>query len=256
MSSHDRRRDDRSRRDDRYSRSDAPSRGNEERDYRRRSRSPSESRRRQGRRNFDDSVKSYKKEDTKDGRWESRQPFSGSHQSPKPEFSVKPEFEEPKLLVEKELPNFEVSGVLAEDQNQRNGVPLLFSLSMDSAAPDSAHGWRLYEFSGDDNIRTEKLEVFSCFLFGTDERLAADHSSDEVAFVHLQDSNCSRQHAVVQFRNRGTVKPYLMDLNSSNKTRLNGAAVEAGRYIELRHQDVIQFGRSANEFVLLDALAS
>jgi smad nuclear-interacting protein 1 len=161
-----------------------------------------------------------------------------------------------KEFIDKEQPNFEVSGVLAEDQNQRNGVPLLFSVSMDAGRPGADLDWRLYEFAGDETVRTVKLEGYSCFLLGTDERLANDHSSDDVTFVQLSDASCSRQHAVIQFRNRGTVKPYIMDLNSSNRTKLNGASIEPGRYVELRHQDVVQFGRSPNEFVLLDARAT
>jgi smad nuclear-interacting protein 1 len=47
------------------------------------------------------------------------------------------------------------------------------------------------------------------------------------------------------------VKPYLLDLNSSNKTFLNGKEIEGSRLIELRESDVIKFGYSTREYVLV-----
>ena len=35
------------------------------------------------------------------------------------------------------------------------------------------------------------------------------------------------------------VKPYIMDLESTNKTILNGEVIEDARYYELREEDVI-----------------
>jgi smad nuclear-interacting protein 1 len=79
--------------------------------------------------------------------------------------------------------------------------------------------------------------------------------------------SCSKQHAVIQFRSTAAgsstsksdadgkivkhVKPYLMDLNSSNKTFLNGKSIEDSRFIELRESDVIKFGYSTREYVLV-----
>ncbi len=47
------------------------------------------------------------------------------------------------------------------------------------------------------------------------------------------------------------VRPYLIDLGSTNGTFLNGERVEAQRYYELLEKDVIVFGNSTREFVLL-----
>jgi smad nuclear-interacting protein 1 len=161
------------------------------------------------------------------------------------------------VKIEKELPNFEVSGLLAEDQNQISGVPLIFAVSVDAAEPDSSSSdWRLFEFVGEDSKRTINLKGCSCFLFGSDARLSSNESED-VCFVYVEDTSVSKQHAVIQFRRRSdAVKPYLMDLESSNKTRLNGDPIEPGRYVELRHEDVILFGRSESEYVLLNAVLS
>lgn len=155
-------------------------------------------------------------------------------------------------------PNFEVSGVLAEDQNQRNGVPLMFSISPDAGVPEiEVCDWRLFEFVGDDTPVTHKLRDTSCFLFGCDKRLMDTDSDNGIAFIYLEDESCSKQHAVIQFRLKGTlIRPYLMDLQSANGTRLNGERIESGRYIELLQKDVIELGRSVSEFVILDAKAS
>ncbi len=42
-----------------------------------------------------------------------------------------------------------------------------------------------------------------------------------------------------------------MDLESTNKTFLNGSDVEAARYYELRDKDVLKFGESSREYVLM-----
>lgn len=47
------------------------------------------------------------------------------------------------------------------------------------------------------------------------------------------------------------IRPYIMDLESVNKTKLNGEALPPARYVELRPQDTIQFGLSTREYVLM-----
>lgn len=47
------------------------------------------------------------------------------------------------------------------------------------------------------------------------------------------------------------VKPYIIDLGSGNGTYLNNQRIEAQRYYELREKDVLKFGFSSREYVLL-----
>ena len=47
------------------------------------------------------------------------------------------------------------------------------------------------------------------------------------------------------------VRPYVMDLNSTNGTFVNGRQIEPQRYVELLEKDVIRFGYSSREYVLL-----
>jgi smad nuclear-interacting protein 1 len=184
------------------------------------------------------------------------------YSSPKDDVYIKTEIKEEDDVYSspsmRDGPNFELSGLLAETQNQVQGVALTFSLPMDSAKPDDAsQDWRLYEFTGDENTRVVKLRGYACFLFGKDSRLTGASIPDELEFVHLTNAMCSRQHAVIQFRRRESgVVPYIMDLNSTNKTMLNHKPIEPGKYIELRHQDVVNFGHTSCEYVILNATVS
>lgn len=46
-------------------------------------------------------------------------------------------------------------------------------------------------------------------------------------------------------------RPYIMDLGSTNGTWLNGERVEAAHYYELLESDMLRFGNSSREYVLL-----
>lgn len=71
----------------------------------------------------------------------------------------------------------------------------------------------------------------------------------------------SKQHAVLQFRyterrnefgdKLGKVKPYLIDLESANGTTLNDKKIGGSRYLELRDKDMIKFGDSTREYVIM-----
>ena len=47
------------------------------------------------------------------------------------------------------------------------------------------------------------------------------------------------------------MKPYLLDLGSGNGTYLNNRRMEGQRYYELKEKDVLKFGFSSREYVLL-----
>ncbi len=49
----------------------------------------------------------------------------------------------------------------------------------------------------------------------------------------------------------GGGRPYIIDLESANGTMVNGDKISASRYIELRDKDMIQFGLSTREYVLM-----
>ena len=84
-----------------------------------------------------------------------------------------------------------------------------------------------------------------------------------MADIKLEHPSISGQHAVIQFRKiqipdeeGGTidiVKPYLLDIDSKNGTKLNGELIEPARYYELLNEDGIQFGSSSREYILMNA---
>ncbi|KAJ4821877.1 hypothetical protein Tsubulata_026847 [Turnera subulata] len=123
-------------------------------------------------------------------------------------------------------------------------ITLLFNEPPDARKPDIR--WRLYVFKGGDFLN-EPLYIHrqSCYLFGRERR---------VADIPTDHPSCSKQHAVIQFRQveeelpDGTtlkqVKPYIMDLGSTNKTYVNDNPIEPQRYYELLEKDTIKFGNS------------
>ncbi|KAL3636788.1 hypothetical protein CASFOL_019087 [Castilleja foliolosa] len=152
---------------------------------------------------------------------------------------------------EKQKPSFELSGKLAAETNRVRGVTLLFNEPPDARKPEIR--WRLYVFKGGEAL-TEPLYVHrqSCYLFGRERR---------VADIPTDHPSCSKQHAVLQYRQveeenpDGTmskrVRPYMMDLGSTNGTFINDNQMEPQRYYELFEKDTIKFGNSSREYVLL-----
>lgn len=150
---------------------------------------------------------------------------------------------------EKEKANFGLTGTLAKDKNTGNiynGVVLKWSEPLDACRPIKR--WRLYVFKGDDVLETLYIHRQSAYLLGK-EKLVAD--------IVLGHPTCSKQHAVIQYRcienidGLKEIKPYIMDLQSTNKTFLNGVAIEDSRYVELREKDMLKFGSSTREYLLL-----
>ncbi|KAJ8466692.1 hypothetical protein OPV22_029244 [Ensete ventricosum] len=152
---------------------------------------------------------------------------------------------------EKQKPSFELSGKLAEETNRVRGVTLLFNEPSDARKPDVR--WRLYVFKAGE-VLNEPLYLHrqSCYLFGRERR---------VSDIPTYHPSCSKQHAVIQYRLvekeepdgliSNQVRPYLMDLGSTNGTFINDNRIEPQRYYELFEKDTIKFGNSSREYVLL-----
>ncbi|KAI1636040.1 SMAD/FHA domain-containing protein [Biscogniauxia mediterranea] len=157
----------------------------------------------------------------------------------------------------KEKPNFGNTGALAAASNsvvQSDGstIVLKYHEPPEARKPSPKDQWKLFVFKGDQILDTVPLSSRSCWLVGRELAivdLAAEHPS------------ISKQHAVIQFRylekrneygdKIGKVKPYLIDLDSANGTKLNSKKVPDSRYLELRDKDMIQFGESTREYVLM-----
>ena len=144
-------------------------------------------------------------------------------------------------------PEFGLSGLLAAETNTtEHGVVLKHQEPAEKGMPSKK--WRIYVFKDAKPLdRPLMIHQQSSYLFGRDRRVV------EVALDH---PTCSLQHAVIQYRTtdkRGdvAVRPYLMDLKSTNGTFLNGERLEPERYYELLPKDVVTFAESTREYVIL-----
>ncbi|MES1918964.1 Smad nuclear-interacting protein 1 [Bonamia ostreae] len=114
--------------------------------------------------------------------------------------------------------------------------------------------WRLYVYKNEEKLNVLHLHRKTMFVFGRDKR---------VADVVLENPSCSAQHAILQYRNKTVSEneeefaakptPYLIDLGSTNGTKLNGQKLEEKRYYELYESDVLEFGLSQRKYVFLQA---
>jgi smad nuclear-interacting protein 1 len=159
---------------------------------------------------------------------------------------------------DKERPNFKTTGMLAKAANRVEGtkISLKYHEPPEARKPPPSQSWRIFVFKGEDVVDTIEIAQKSCWLLGR---------SQEVVDYVLEHPSSSGQHAVIQFRyiqkttedefgvksKKGKVKPYIIDLESSNGTELNGESVEASRYFELRDKDILKFAGSEREYVVM-----
>lgn len=150
----------------------------------------------------------------------------------------------------KAKPDFGLSGKLAEDTNTFNGIVIKYNEPQEARKPKRR--WRLYPFKGETSLPFIPIHRQSAYLLGR-ERACCDIPTDH--------PSCSKQHAVLQFRlvdyerDDGTmgkrIRPYIIDLESANGTFVNNNKIDPRRYVELIEQDVVKFGYSTREYVLL-----
>ncbi|NWV54326.1 SNIP1 protein, partial [Daphoenositta chrysoptera] len=155
-----------------------------------------------------------------------------------------------KTAASKEKPSFELSGALLEDTNTFRGVVIKYSEPPEARVPKTR--WRLYPFKNDEFLPVMYIHRQSAYLLGRHRRIAD---------IPIDHPSCSKQHAVFQYRlveytrADGTVgrrvRPYIIDLGSGNGTFLNNQRIEPQRYYELKEKDVLKFGFSSREYVLL-----
>ncbi|NXF11254.1 SNIP1 protein, partial [Smithornis capensis] len=155
-----------------------------------------------------------------------------------------------KGAASKEKPSFELSGALLEDTNTFRGVVIKYSEPPEARIPKTR--WRLYPFKNDEFLPVMYIHRQSAYLLGRHRRIAD---------IPIDHPSCSKQHAVFQYRlveyTRADgsvgrrVRPYIIDLGSGNGTFLNNQRIEPQRYYELKEKDVLKFGFSSREYVLL-----
>ncbi|CAJ0747775.1 21587_t:CDS:2 [Entrophospora sp. SA101] len=148
-------------------------------------------------------------------------------------------------------PNFELSGKLAAETNSFNGVVLKYYEPPEAKLPTKK--WRLYVFKGDQQIDVLHIHRQSAYLLGRERK---------VADIPIDHPSCSSQHAALQFRevlvkdkttgeSKYEIKPYIIDLDSTNSTFVNKKPIPPSRYVELFPSDVLKFGFSSRDYVLI-----
>ncbi|CED85159.1 Transcriptional regulator SNIP1, contains FHA domain [Phaffia rhodozyma] len=148
-------------------------------------------------------------------------------------------------------PNFENSGLLAAETNTTaTGAMLKYNEPPEARKPTL--NWRLYVFKGKEQVDIFHIHRQSAYLVGRDSAVV------DIPSAH---PSCSKQHAVIQFRlirtrnefgdESSSVKPFVIDLDSTNATFVNDQEIPPSRYYELKASDVLKFGQSTREFVLL-----
>lgn len=157
----------------------------------------------------------------------------------------------------KEKANWRNTGLLAAASNsvrQADGtsIRLKYHEPAEARRPSARDSWKLFVFKEGEIVDSIDLNGKTCWLIGRDRA---------VVDLLTEHPSTSKQHAVIQFRYRekrnefgdriGRVKPYLLDLESANGSHLNGDRVPDSRYLELRHKDLIQFGHSTREYVVM-----
>lgn len=132
-----------------------------------------------------------------------------------------------------------------------SGIVLLHIEPAEARPPTTR--WRLYVFKDGKPFGDPlKIHKESCYLFGRERKIAT---------IPTDHPSCSKQHAVIQYRltekegadgmMHAAVRPYLMDLGSTNGTFLNNERLESERYYELLEEDMLRFGQSSREYILL-----
>lgn len=150
----------------------------------------------------------------------------------------------------KDQVNMGLSGKLLEETNTVNGVVVKYSEPQEARKPRTR--WRLYVFKGNEELPILYIHRQSAYLLGRDRK---------VADIPLDHPSCSKQHAALQYRlvdfsrpdgsKSRRVTPYVIDLNSANGTYVNNQKIESQKYVQLMEKDVLKFGFSSREYVML-----
>lgn len=91
--------------------------------------------------------------------------------------------------VDKEKPNFELSGALTEDTNTFRGVVIKYNEPPEARIPKRR--WRLYPFKNDEPLPVMYVHRQSAYLMGRQRKIAD---------IPIDHPSCSKQHAVFQYR--------------------------------------------------------
>ncbi|XP_064400320.1 smad nuclear interacting protein 1-like isoform X2 [Halichondria panicea] len=152
--------------------------------------------------------------------------------------------------VDKDKPDYGLSGKLTAETNTYRGVVIKYNEPEEARIPKTR--WRFYGFKGEETLPTFYVHRQSAYLIGRNRT---------VVDMPVDHPSCSGQHAALQYRlveyekGDGTtgkkVRPYIIDLESTNGTYVNNNRIDTARYYELKEGDMLKFGFSSREYVIL-----
>lgn len=159
--------------------------------------------------------------------------------------------EEVETKKKKHKPSFKPSGLLAKDQRVvEKGIETKFVLPPEARKPEEK--WVLVPFKQGEPLDPYYIYKQSHYLLGRDR---------DICNIPLDHPSCSKQHAAIVFRQNieedelgrktSIIKPYIMDLGSTNGTFINDVKIDDMRYIELFEKDAIKFGASSREYIII-----
>ena len=163
--------------------------------------------------------------------------------------------------------NFQKSGaLLAPQQLAADGKTLLKYVETSVADKCKAGvGWSLHVFKPKESLPSNESlrndgasECVQVIHLDPKKSLFRIGRHPEINHILTAHASCSAQHAIVQFCLKksdhtaiATATPYLMDLESTHGTFLNDKCIPPARLIQLFPNDILRFGHSTREYVLL-----
>ncbi|GAM18886.1 hypothetical protein SAMD00019534_020610 [Acytostelium subglobosum LB1] len=143
------------------------------------------------------------------------------------------------------------AAAIEEESNKKKKI----DASSSAAAPSSSASSSI-NGNGNGNGR-EKRWFLKVYKNGANLQTNVDITlGDKVTFgrdasnkVVLEHPSCSSKHATISILKEGK-RPILIDLKSTNQTRLNDKEIEPHHPEELYHGDKIQFGGSSREYIV------
>ena len=153
------------------------------------------------------------------------------------------------------LPIFEPSGLLELGSHNKEGILLKHVEPSDARSPEQF--WDKYNVPLNQRnlfqavvykrgvktpLKEYDLGSRSSYILGRELGRSLNEQEKEVvvADIGIPEETCSKQHCAIQFREiGGKLLVYVIDLESSNGTSLNGLKLPSARYVQLRSGDLI-----------------
>lgn len=197
-----------------------------------------------------ESSRSRSKSYSSRSRSSTRSPVNKKEKSKPPNVDAPEQDTNKEAEGDKEGVNLGLSGALTADTNTFNGAVIKYAEPPEARKPKKK--WRLYVFKGNEELPILYIHRQSAYLLGRDRKIA------DIALDH---PSCSKQHSALQYRLVPYTRPdqsqgrrvqlYIMDLASANGTFVNNNKIEPQKYVQLMEKDVLKFGFSSREYVLL-----